>query len=84
MDNTIKILVVKDEVILADNISNTLVNFGYSVLKPATTYKEAIKTIEASRPNIAILDVHLTGKKSSIDLAHKINSEYKFPFSFLA
>ncbi|MCH2229467.1 MAG: LytTR family transcriptional regulator DNA-binding domain-containing protein [Crocinitomicaceae bacterium] len=84
MDNTIKILVVKDEVILADNISNTLANFGYSVLKPASTYKEAIKTIEASRPNIAILDVHLTGKKSSIDLAHKINSEYKFPFIFLA
>lgn len=83
MDNTIKILIVEDEVIIADNICDTLTDFGYSVLEPSISYTEAIETIENERPDIAILDVQLAGKKSGIDIAHQINSKYKFPFIFL-
>jgi DNA-binding LytR/AlgR family response regulator len=83
MNNTIKILVVEDEVIIADNISNTLVDFGYTVLEPAISYTEAIETIEREKPDVAILDVQLAGKKSGIDLATEINLKYKFPFIFL-
>jgi two-component system, LytTR family, response regulator LytT len=83
MDHTIKILIVEDEVIIADNICDTLTDYGYNVLEPAISYTEAIETIEREKPDIAILDVQLAGKKSGIDLATEINNKYKFPFIFL-
>ncbi len=80
----VKILVVEDEAIIADNISDTLEELGYDVLEPAYNYSEAIALIEAERPDIAILDIQLAGKKSGVDLAIKINQEYNFPFIFLS
>lgn len=79
----VKILVVEDEIIIADNICDTLEMLGYEVLEPAINYTEAIETIEETRPDIAILDIQLSGKKTGIDLAETIRNNYDFPFIFL-
>ncbi len=79
----IKILVVEDEIIIADNICDTLNVLGYEALEPAISYTEAIESIERDVPDIAILDIQLSGKKTGIDLAKKIKEEYNFPFIFL-
>lgn len=81
--NKVKILVVEDEVIIADNICMILEDLGYELLEPAINYEEAIETIEAEKPDIAILDIQLGGKKDGIDLAWKIKEEFDFPFVFL-
>lgn len=81
--NKVKILVVEDEVIIADNICDALNDLGYQALEPAINYTEAIATIEAEKPDIAMLDIHLSGKKTGIDLAKKIREKYDFPFIFL-
>ncbi|MEW4923216.1 response regulator [Algibacter sp. 2305UL17-15] len=79
----VKILVVEDEIIIADNICDSLNDLGYEALEPAINYTEAIDVIENNYPDIAILDIQLSGKKTGIDLAKKINRDYKFPFIFL-
>ncbi|WP_397444938.1 LytR/AlgR family response regulator transcription factor [Polaribacter sp. R77954] len=79
----IKVLVVEDEIIIADNICKTLQTLGYNVLEPALNFSEAIEIIEQKKPDIAILDIHLSGKKTGIDLAKIINETYQFPFIFL-
>ena len=79
----IKILVVEDEIIIADNICNTLENLGYQALEPAMNYSEAIELIETKNPDMAILDIQLSGSKTGIDLANKIKNTYDFPFIFL-
>lgn len=79
----IKVLVVEDEIIIADNICDTLNNLGFKALEPAMTYTDAITLIEEQKPNIAILDIQLGGKRTGIDLARKINNDYFFPFIFL-
>tara|TARA_R110001583_G_scaffold14043_3_gene59270 strand:- start:697 stop:1419 length:723 start_codon:yes stop_codon:yes gene_type:complete len=81
--NKVKILVVEDEIIIADHICDTLEELGYKPLEPAISYSEAIETIEAEKPDIAILDVQLAGKKTGIDLAKTIKEKYDFPFIFL-
>lgn len=81
--NKVKVLVVEDEIIIADNICKTLFNLGYDVLEPALNFSEAITIIEQEKPDIAILDIQLAGKKTGIDLAKKINEDYNFPFIFL-
>jgi DNA-binding LytR/AlgR family response regulator len=79
----VKILIVEDEVIIADNIADTLEDYGYDVIPPVTGFDEAIEAIEQENPDIAILDIQLSGKKSGVDLAAEINQVFKFPFIFL-
>lgn len=79
----VKILVVEDEIIIADNICDTLNDLGYEALEPVINYTDAIETIEKDKPDLAILDIQLSGKKTGIDLAEKIRKNYDFPFIFL-
>jgi DNA-binding LytR/AlgR family response regulator len=79
----VKILVVEDEIIIADNICDVLENLGYEVTEPAINYTEALILIEQEKPDIAILDIQLSGKKTGIDIAKKIRKCYNFPFIFL-
>ncbi|APZ46003.1 DNA-binding response regulator [Polaribacter reichenbachii] len=81
--NKIKILVVEDELIIADNICDTLEDLGYEALEPAINYTEALIRIEEEKPDIAILDIQLSGRKTGIDIAKKIRESYNFPFIFL-
>ncbi|MBN2868302.1 MAG: response regulator [Flavobacteriaceae bacterium] len=79
----IKILVVEDEILIADSICDTLTCLGYSTLEPAINYTEAILSLEQELPHIAILDINLSGVKSGIDLAKLLNEKYQIPFIFL-
>lgn len=79
----VKILVVEDEMVIADNICLILEDLGYEVLEPAINYEEALETIEVERPDMAILDIQLGGKKDGVDLAWTIKEQYDFPFIFL-
>ncbi|MBL4649371.1 MAG: response regulator [Aureispira sp.] len=79
----IKVLVVEDEMIIADNICEILEELGYDVLEPAISYTEALETLEAEKPDFALLDIQLAGRRDGIDLAWKIKDEYQIPFIFL-
>ncbi|WP_298507921.1 response regulator [uncultured Kordia sp.] len=79
----VKILVVEDEIIIADHICDTLDNLGYEALEPVINYTEAIEAIEREKPDLAILDIQLSGRKTGIDIAEKIRKNYDFPFIFL-
>jgi len=79
----VKILVVEDEIIIADDICNILSKLGYDALDPVINYTEAIEAIEKYQPDLAILDIQLAGSKDGIDLAWKIKEDYDIPFIFL-
>lgn len=79
----IKILIAEDEAIIADNIFDTLEDFGYEVIEPVISYTEGVEVIAQDVPDIAILDIQLSGKKTGIDLGAHIQEKYDFPFIFL-
>lgn len=79
----IKIGIVEDEVIIADNLSNTLIHLGYDVAEPTASFAEAIAMIETEKPDLILLDIQLKGIKDGIDLAWKIKEDYHLPFIFL-
>ncbi len=79
----IKILVVEDELIIALNITDSLEQLGYKVVKCVSTYENAIQYLKECRPDIAILDIKLKGKKTGIDVAEYINEYQEIPFIFL-
>jgi len=78
-----KVLVVEDEIIIADNICDSLVEEGYVVLEPCISYTEAIESLVNNAPDIVILDIQLSGKKTGIDIAEYINTHIHIPFIFL-
>jgi len=79
----VKILVVEDEIIIADDICQMLSELGYQTPEPVINYSEAVIAIEKYNPDLAILDIQLAGSKNGIDLAWKIKEDYDFPFIFL-
>ncbi len=79
----LKILVVEDEVIIADNLCLTLKTLGYNPLEPALSYQEAIICFEQENIDLVILDVNLKSSKTGIDLARIINQKLNIPFIFL-
>lgn len=79
----VKILVVEDEIVIADNICDSLDELGYEVFEPAINYTEAVELLKTERPDIAMLDIQLAGSKDGIDLAWHIKENYNIPFIFL-
>lgn len=79
----VKILIVEDEIIIADNLCDILEDLGYEVLEPAISYTEALERLEEEQPDLALLDIQLAGNRDGIDLAWKIRDDYNIPFIFL-
>jgi DNA-binding LytR/AlgR family response regulator len=78
-----KILIVEDEAIIAENLRQLLKQLGYEVCEYALGFDEAVTLLEREKPDLAILDIKLQGDKSGIDLAKYIESTKPIPFIFL-
>lgn len=78
----IKILIVEDELIIAEDIRNMLSSIGYEVIDVAMDFDDAIAILEKQKPDLILLDVNLNSHKDGIDLAELINEKYKIPFIF--
>jgi DNA-binding LytR/AlgR family response regulator len=78
----VKILLVEDELIIAEDMSMLLTDMGYEVLETAMDYEEALEILSEETPDLILLDVNLGGKKDGIDLAKEINEQYGIPFIF--
>lgn len=80
----IKVLIVEDEPLIAENLAMYLNNSDFEVVAMAFDYEEALKALEATRPDIALLDINLESEKDGVDLAHHIRKQYQIPFIFLS
>ncbi|QNA45892.1 sigma-54-dependent transcriptional regulator [Lacibacter sediminis] len=78
-----KILIVEDQFIEANNLQMILERAGYHVCSIARSVPEAIEIVEKESPNIVLLDIHLKGKLTGIDLA-KILRKKNIPFVYLS
>jgi DNA-binding LytR/AlgR family response regulator len=79
----IKILVVEDELIIAEDICNMLNKMGYAVTGNAMDADEATEILNKEIPDLVLLDINLGGKKDGITLAAEINTKYQVPFIFI-
>jgi DNA-binding LytR/AlgR family response regulator len=81
--NVLKIGIVEDELIIADNIVRTLTDIGYETTEVAISYSEAVVMLQDETPDLVLLDINLSGKKDGIEVANYINEKQKTPFIFL-
>lgn len=79
----VKILVVEDELIIAEDICSMLRKMGHVVIGNAMDADEAIEILNRESPDLVLLDINLAGKRDGIMLAEEINTKYKAPFIFI-
>jgi DNA-binding LytR/AlgR family response regulator len=84
MCGKIKILIVEDEFMIAEDIRGRLEDMGYDVVGMATSYEEGIDFLKQNPVDLAMLDICINGKKDGIDLAAVIQEKYNIPFIFLS
>lgn len=82
MEN-IKIIVVEDESIVAEDIKRSLQNMGYIVPAIVSTGEDAIKKAGELMPDMILMDIVLRGEMNGIEAAGRIRSDLKIPVIYL-
>lgn len=78
-----KILIVEDQEITSVQIKYELESAGYEITGIARNKDEALDSIERNVPDLALIDISLTGVNDGIELAQIISEKYKLPFIYL-
>jgi DNA-binding LytR/AlgR family response regulator len=78
----VKILIVEDELIIAQDMIDILEKMGYEVMENAIDAEETFEILSKDTPDLILLDINLSGGRDGIDIAKEINEKYKIPFIF--
>lgn len=79
-----KILIVEDELLIAEMLKEMLFDLGYNTVYIAKNYKEAeLQLMMHKNIQLAFLDINLTDAKSGIDVAQYIKTKHKIPFVYI-
>lgn len=77
-----RILVVEDDYLVALDLEYSLLDAGFDVVGVATSAEEGLEIAASGKPDLAILDIRLAGKRDGIDLAMDLLSELGIPAIF--
>ncbi|MBP7734339.1 MAG: response regulator [Spirochaetes bacterium] len=78
-----KIMIVEDEIIIADLLTNLLRRNGYEVMEVVTTGDDAIRQVPLDRPDLILMDILLIGKLDGIETARQIMERFFIPIIYL-
>lgn len=78
-----KILVVEDEFILAEELTETLESEGYEVTFVIDNGPEALEYFKENEIDLIICDININGPWDGIDTIKKLNEVRSVPFIFL-
>lgn len=78
-----KILVVEDDVFIAEQLSVMLLELGYCMIGIATTKEMAIELINETTPDLALLDIRMHGINQGFAVANYLIENGNIPFVFV-
>lgn len=79
----VRVLIVEDEPLIAENLAMYLNNNDYEVAGIAYDYEEGLLKLNVAKPDIVLLDINLDGNQDGIDLAGYIHQKLEYPFCIL-
>ncbi|HEY9205398.1 MAG TPA: ATP-binding protein [Candidatus Methanoperedens sp.] len=83
MTAEIRILVVEDERIVAEDLRKSLEKMGYTVVSIASSSDKAIKELEKNAADLVIMDIVIRGEMDGIETARIIRSRFNIPVVYL-
>lgn len=79
----IKVLIVEDELLMAEEMAGLLRSKGFDVLGIVDTVVEAKRALQVYQLDIVLVDIKLKGTETGIDLARYIQENNLLPFIFI-
>lgn len=83
MEEPIKILIVEDNVIIADDMQSMLEEIGYEIVDNVIVYEQAVEVLRTQEVDLVLIDIILASDKTGIDLGKHIRDNYDIPFIFV-
>ena len=83
MEHPIKILIVEDNVIIADDMQSMLEEIGYEIVDNVIVYEQAVDVLKNNEVDLVLIDIILASDKTGIDLGKHIRENYNIPFIFV-
>lgn len=78
-----KIMIIEDEAIIAKDIENILLNYGYEITGIYSRAEDAIESLKSSKPDLILMDVVLKGDIDGIEAARIIKKTMRIPIIFI-
>lgn len=78
-----QILIVEDEAIVALDLRQTLESLGYGVTGIASSGEAALRSAAERTPDLALVDVRLSGEMDGIETAQAFKDQWAIPVVFL-
>jgi PAS domain S-box-containing protein len=78
-----RIFIVEDEMIVANDMADTLKSQGYSIAGTARSGDIAIEKIAETSPDLVLMDIHIAGKIDGIQTAGEIHKIRDIPIIYV-
>ena len=76
-------LIVEDEILIAEELTERLERFGFSVIAAVDSAEEGIEIATRDRPDLILMDVRLRGEKDGVQAATEIRQQVDVPVIYL-
>ncbi|UII26110.1 response regulator [Fulvivirga maritima] len=80
----IKILIVEDELLIAEDLKMKLEDHQFIVLDTVDSGEEALLVLQNEEPDLILMDIHLAGDLDGIETADIIQNKYQIPVIYLS
>lgn len=78
-----QILIIEDNLIVAEDMRLTVLSFGFDVTCTAASGEEAFASINEHKTDLAIVDIKLKSGESGIEVAKQLRFNYHVPVIFV-
>lgn len=76
------ILIVEDDILISEHLSDILTRNNFEVAGIANNYQSAIDFLKQNAPTMVLLDINLNDEKNGISLAKQLSMS-KIPFIYV-
>ncbi|MBL1279881.1 MAG: response regulator transcription factor [Fluviicola sp.] len=84
MGKRYKILIIEDDLLIAEMLKEMLLELNYSVVGICKNYQEAIAGLQnIKKIDLVFIDINISSKKTGIDIGYLLKDEYHLPFIYL-
>ncbi len=78
----LKILIVEDDLLISESLKDILKMLGHTVVGAAESADEAIAICNEEIPELALLDIQISGDLDGVELAELLRDQFDIPFIF--
>ena len=82
--NKIKVLIVEDEVLIANDLRMTLEDHNFSVINVVRSGEDAIISATTTHPDLILMDIRLSGDIDGITATERIREQSEVPVIYLS